>query len=213
MRSRSEHEHLDVPSGDRDLQLLSEVEEAPEITQRELSIRTGISLGLTNILLRNMAQKGYLRIAQAGWKRWLYNLTPEGVSHKVRLTVSYVRRVLDHYQNVRQTLRDELEPLALTAESRIAIYGAGEFAELVYIGLKELGIEEIDVFIERDPEGRKFLGMPIKKVNTLQPDWYDHIVIALMGDSNEQVAEIQKLGPYPHKVVTFFNDPNPRRSS
>ena len=111
MRSRSEHEELVEASNYRDLQLLSEVEENPEVTQRELSPRAGIALGLTNLLLRNLTQKGYLRITKSGWRRWIYNLTPKGVSHKVRLTVAYIHRELDHYQKVRQTLREELEPL------------------------------------------------------------------------------------------------------
>ena len=205
MRSRSEHEDITEPSSYRDLQLLSEVEETPEITQRELSLRAGIALGLTNVLLRNLAQKGYLRITQSGWKRWLYNLTPEGISHKIQLTVAYVHRVLDHYQKVRHTLREELEPLSLNAESRVAIYGTGEFAELVFLGLKELEIEEIDIFSNNPPEGRRFLGMPIRDIKTIEPDGYDRVVIAVIGDLKEQLAEIKDLGVSLQDVVTFFN--------
>jgi len=211
MRSGSEHEQLTEASTYRDLQLLSEVEATPEVTQRELSLRAGIALGLTNVLLRNLAQKGYLRITQAGWKRWLYNLTPEGVSHKFRLTVTYIHRVLDHYQKVRQTLRLELEPLALTAESRVAIYGTGEFAELVYLGLRELGIEEIDIFSAKGPEGRRFLGMPVQDVAALQPEWYDRIVVASMGDLQAPLGELQNLGASLDMVVTFFNNATPGR--
>ena len=195
------------------MQLLSEVEENPEVTQRELSLRAGIALGLTNVLIRNLAQKGYLRITQAGWKRWLYNLTPEGVSHKVRLTVNYVHKVLDHYQNVRQTLREELEPLALTAESRVAIYGTGEFAELVYLGLKELGIEEIDVFSNKSPDGSRFLGMPVQDIASLKPGSYDRIVVAMIGDIKASLAEIKHLDEPARLIVTFFNNPTPGRES
>ena len=145
MRSHNEHQGTMEESTYRELRLLLEVEDKPDATQRELSQRVGIALGLTNVMLRNLAQKGYLRSTQANWKRWLYALTPEGFSHKIRLTVAYIHRVLDHYQNVRQTLREQLEPLALNAESRVAIYGTGEFAELVYLGLRDLGIEEIAV--------------------------------------------------------------------
>jgi predicted transcriptional regulator len=193
--------------------LLSEVEENPEVTQRELSLRSGIALGLTNVLIRNLAQKGYLRITQAGWKRWLYNITPKGITHKVRLTVSYVHKVLDHYQNVRQTLREELEPLALTVESRVAIYGTGEFAELVYLGLKELGIEEIDIFSNQSPDGSRFLGIPVQDIASLKSRSYDRIVVAKIGDAKAYVAELKRLDEPTHKIVTFFNDPTPGRKS
>ena len=76
MRSENEQESPILPEGYRELRLLSEVDYNPEITQRQLSTRLGIALGLTNLLLRNLAQKGYLRATQAGWKRWVYAITP-----------------------------------------------------------------------------------------------------------------------------------------
>ena len=121
MRSTDEHNNLSDPAPYRELRLLEELEEAPEISQRDLSQRLGIALGLTNTMLRNLAKKGYIRASQAGWRRWLYAITPEGFSHKLRLTVSYVRRVLNDYGKVRDVLRQELAPLALHQESRVAL--------------------------------------------------------------------------------------------
>ena len=184
--------------------MLTEVEGTPEITQRELSRKAGMALGLTNVLLHNLAKKGYVRITQAGWKRWLYNLTPEGFAQKVRLTVAYTRRVLDHYLKVRQTLRAQLAPLALNDESRVAIYGTGEFAELVYLGLKELGIEEIEIFDRRGSADQRFLGMLVQDVTTLRPEGYDRILVALLGEPETPLAELQGLGASSRKLVTFF---------
>ena len=212
MCSRSEHEKLVEPSSYRDLQLLSKVDENPEVTQRELSLRAGIALGLTNVLLRNLTQKGYLRITKSGWRRWIYHLTPKGVFHKVRLTVAYINRVLDHYQKVRQTLREELEPLALTKESRVAIYGTEEFAELVYLGLRELGIEEIDIYDKDAIEGSRFLGMPVHDLKSIRPDSHDQIVVATTGDTKVPLAEILEIGVSLQKVVTFFNGGNAGRN-
>ena len=170
----------------RELQLLSEIEGNPELTQRQMAGRIGIALGLTNVMLRNLAQKGYVRATQAGWKRWVYALTPEGFSHKFKLTIAYVHRVMDHYQTVRQTLREQLAPLALNEESRVAICGTGEFAELVYLGLKELGIDEIDVYAARVNGDSKFLGMPIREASTLQQYEYDQVVVAMLGPLGEE---------------------------
>ena len=146
MRSQNEHSPSNDRSSNRELRLLSEVDRTPEANQRDLSQRVGIALGVTNVLLKSLAQKGYVRITHAGWKRWLYALTPEGFTRKIQLTVGFVRRTLDDYQQVRQTLREELRPFALNEESRVAMCGTGSFAELVYMALKETGIEEIDCF-------------------------------------------------------------------
>lgn len=207
MRSQNEHQDITERHDYMEMQLLAQVEDNPEVSQRELSSRVGIALGLTNILLRNLVQKGYIRATKTHWKRWLYALTPEGVSRKIRLTASYVHRVLNHYQGIRQTLREQLEPLALHKESRVAIYGTGEFAELVYLGLRELSIEEIGIFSSQtDLNGAKFLGLPIQGVEALQLEEFDRILVASLTDSEGDRAALQALGMAPDKVITFFSD-------
>ena len=78
-----------------ELQLLSQLEDNPEVSQRELSGRVGIALGLTNMLLISLVQKGYVRATHAHWKRWLYALTPEGASRKIRLAAAYIHHGAD----------------------------------------------------------------------------------------------------------------------
>jgi len=207
MRSNNEQQYSSERHGYVEMQLLAQVENDPEVSQRELSNRVGIALGLTNILLRNFVQKGYIRATKSHWKRWLYALTPEGVSLKIRLTASYVHRVLNHYRRIRQTLREQLEPLALHKESRIAIYGTGEFAELVYLGLRELSIEEIGIFSsQKDSNGAIFLGLPILDVAGLQSEEFDRILVASLADSEGDRTALEGLGLTPDQVITFFSD-------
>lgn len=167
---------------DRELQLLSAVAEDPEVTQRSLSLRLGIALGLTNLVLHNLAEKGYIRITQAGWRRWIYTVTPSGFSRKVHLTMAYVHRFLNDYQRVRQMIKDEIEPLALNEESRIAVCGTGEFAELVYLALREIGIADVDFFCADTTGADRFLGSTVRDVTMLNPSRYDRILVA---DSKE----------------------------
>jgi len=206
MRSSHEHPNGQYAANPKELQLLTEVEDAPDITQRELSSKLGIALGLTNTLVRNLTQKGYLRVAQASWKRRLYTLTPEGFSHKFRLITNYVSRFVDDYKSVRQTLRNQLDPLSLHAESSVAIYGTGEFAELVYIGLREIGIEEIDVFEGANPNGSKFLGIPVQDVSGLNSEQYDWVLIAQLSGKESTRTQLQELGIAKDRLITFFEN-------
>ena len=136
----------------------------------------------------------------------MYTLTPDGFSHRMSLISNYVHRFLDHYQNVRQTLRDELEPLALNAESKIAIYGTEGFAELVYLGLKEIGIEDIDVFDIRSAPGRLFLGMPVREITGLQPENYHRVVIAKLEPNELLYEQLRERQVSSQQVVTFFTN-------
>ena len=164
----------------------------------------GIALGLTNVMLRNLTHKGYIRATRANWKSWVYNLTPEGFSHKFKLTIQYVYRVLDHYKNVRQTLGQQLEALALHRESRVAIYGATEFAELIYLGLKEVGIDEVDIFDPRYSEDTQFLGMPVRNPDGLASGGHDRVLIAFIGEWEQSVVELAEAGVDAANVVAFF---------
>jgi DNA-binding MarR family transcriptional regulator len=206
MRSKREQPDWSESASDRDLRVLTEVEADPTISQRELSSRLGIALGLTNMLVRNLVKKGYVRASQAGWKRKLYALTPEGFSHKIRLTASYIRRFLRHYQRVRQTLREQLAPLALHQESRVAIWGTGEFAELIFLGLRELGIEEIEVFGPTTDSNERFLGMPVQGVAELQIQRYDRVLIATENGSQVLLEQLPSLNGDSDRLVVFFGE-------
>lgn len=204
MRSGNEQQSQIETTDYRELQVLKELEVTPDVTQRQLSKRLGIALGLTNVVLRNLTQKGYIRGTQTNWKRWLYTLTPNGFSHKLRLTLSYVQRVLAHYRSVRQTLREEMDPLVLNAESRVAIYGATEFAELVYLGLKEIGIEEIDIYGPSANLPAKFLGMPVRDVALLKDGDYQRVLVAYVGDWEQSITDLKEVGVEGDQVVAFF---------
>ena len=206
MRSENEQQDSLTSTVYRELQLLTEVDEAPDVTQRQLSVKFGIALGLTNMLLRNLVQKGYVRVSNATWKRRLYNLTPDGLAHKLRLTQGYITKVLDHYQNVRQTLREQMDGLGVNEESRVAIYGTSEFAELVFLGLKEIGIQEIEILeAVGGRRGERFLGMPVHDASTVNFENYDKIVVAVLDGSQPLNTELLSLGAPQHKVVTFFS--------
>ena len=213
MRSSNEHKDSMDLSNDRELKLLSEVDEIANFTQRQLSQRVGISLGLTNTLFRNLVKKGYIRGTQASWKRWVYALTPEGFARKIGLTVDYIRRELGYYQHVRQTLRTEMESLAFHEETRVAIYGTSDFAELVYIGLKDFGITEIDIFSSESPNGRTFFGMPVRGLDTLDTNEYDRIIVASLGDTDAIATDLESRGKSSNKLVFFFSDSVAKRQA
>ena len=204
MRSNIEHKNSDEHLGNRELVILSEVQLTPDTSQRKLAKNLGVSLGVTNLLLRNLARKGYIRIVKAGWRRWLYALTPAGFSRKIQLMAAYINRFLGHYQQIRSVLREEMGSLALHIESSVAIYGTGDFAELIYLGLKELGIEEVDIFVLENIPGRRFLGMPIRNVSVMQPEYYDRVIVGDLDNVKSDCAELFAHGVTSEQLVTLL---------
>src|SRR5438093_7239208 len=87
---------------ERELEILTAIEEGVPLTQRALAQRLGVALGLTNLYLKRLAKKGYIKIAEfrkkpAARKRLRYVLTPTGIREKTRLTYEHVAYALNLY--------------------------------------------------------------------------------------------------------------------
>ena len=190
----------------RELRLLEEVDVAPETSQRHLASQLGIALGVANLLVRNMAKKGYIRATRAGWKRWVYNLTPAGVGRKADLTLAYVDRVLDHYKRVRDILREDIGAAGLNPECRMAIYGTGELAELMYLVLRDMGVTRID-FFERDGT-KSFLGSAVRDLASMESEDYVKVLVAFSSDIEVRWQDLQASGVPGSQIITLLQNQN-----
>ena len=203
--SNQRNDGLEGPSY-REMRLLEEVEASPELSQRNLAYRLRIALGLANLLVRNLVNKGYIRVTRIGWKRWVYILTPAGVARKAHLTLAYVNRFLDHYHRVRTLVREDLQSLTMNAESRIAIYGTTELAELLYLSLRDMGVSEIEVFdaTERTDD---FLGMRVRSLESIVPTDYVKVMVAYSEEVEARRQELCDRGVPASQIVTLLQDP------
>src|SRR5215470_2770007 len=102
--------------GERDLEILTAIEEGEPVTQRALAQRLGVALGLTNLYLKRLVRKGCIKIVEfprkpAARKRLRYLLTPRGVAEKTRLGYEHMAYSLNLYRRARRTLRQSLHGL------------------------------------------------------------------------------------------------------
>jgi hypothetical protein len=107
----------------------------------------------------------------------MYMVTPRGVARRARLTYEFMRYSLDFYHDVRRHLRDRLAG-AVAAHKRVAIYGTGDAAELVYLLLKSMGADPVAVF--DGTSGERFLGFTILDVSEHARVEFDVLVMAVL---------------------------------
>jgi DNA-binding Lrp family transcriptional regulator len=181
----------------RDLRLLQAVEQDSRITQRGLATKLGIALGLTNLYLKRLVRKGYIKCVNVQSNRLTYLITPRGIAEKARLTYEFIDYSLHLYGEVRQHLRAMLHECAVSGR-RVAIFGRGEAAEIAYLSLKEFGLEPIAIFDEEG--GRSFLGMPVQPISEYEKTPCDVIVVATFDSSGQQWANLIKDGIPPAKL-------------
>jgi DNA-binding MarR family transcriptional regulator len=120
------------------LRVLEEIERTPGISQREISRRLGVSLGLANLLVRRMAHKAWIKISSVPGRRLLYAVTPRGMAEKVRKTRDFVRLSFRYYANMRRSLVDQIRGTG-RPRPRVVVFGQGELADLVAEAARDAG--------------------------------------------------------------------------
>jgi len=193
---------MDVESR-RDLQLLEALEQEATITQRTLASRMGIALGLTNLYLKRLIHKGYVKCVTVSPNRLVYSLTPKGMARKARLTYEFMKYSLDFYHDARQHLRRSLAR-AVAQQQRVAIYGTGDAAELVFLLVRDMGLELVAVF-DAQPDGR-FLGFPVQAIAEHGNVEYDVLVVSVLERPAGTARLLARAGVPDGKVLMLRPD-------
>lgn len=183
----------------RDLQALEAIAENDRITQRRLSIKLGIALGLTNLYLKRLVRKGYVKCVSIRSNRIRYLITLKGIAEKTRLTYEFMDYSLHLYGHVRQHLRQVLGPLADGDRKRVAIYGPGEAAELAYMSILELGFDLVAVF--GDNASGTFLGRPVRDVREHEAVAFDLVIVSILDKPGTAIENLVRLGVLREKIV------------
>ena len=89
-------------------EVLRKLQKKPDSTQRELAEELGFSLGKLNYCLKALKSKGLLKIKN--FKKnphkinCIYTLTPKGISEKTKLTINFMKRKMQEYDELKEEL-------------------------------------------------------------------------------------------------------------
>lgn len=93
------------------------LQENPDLTQRELAERLGISVGGLNYCLKALMRQGLVRMKNFAHSKnkfgYVYVLTPSGIAEKAAITHRFLQRKMVEYE----ALKAEIE--TLTSESNL----------------------------------------------------------------------------------------------
>lgn len=110
----TQSDHLE----DLHFRVLKLLESNPDMSQRELAARLGVSNGKLNYCLRALMEKGWVKLSNFAQSKhhlgYAYLLTPSGIAHKATLTGRFLKRKLAEYD----ALRAEIESLQSELSSR-----------------------------------------------------------------------------------------------
>ena len=91
--------------------LLRLLEDHPDLSQREIAQKLGLSLGGLNYCLKALMEKGFIKLENFQNSRhkfrYVYVLTPAGIAQRISMTGRFLKRKLAEYE----ALKAEIEAL------------------------------------------------------------------------------------------------------
>ena len=95
--------------------VLRMLQDNPDLTQREIAEKLGISTSGLNYCLKALIDKGWVKMHNFSQSKnkfgYIYVLTPQGVTEKAVLTSRFLKRKLAEYE----TLKTEIDTLRADA--------------------------------------------------------------------------------------------------
>jgi len=189
--------------------ILAELESGNRVSQRSLSRDLGIALGLTNLLIRRLVHKGWVRVVRVRPNRVRYLLTPAGLTEKARMSQQALQNSVRFYAEARDRIRERFARLSAEwpdgagtpessrdGEKRIVFFGAGEVAEIGYVCLQGNDLRLVGVV---DDHATRFFDVPVHTRRALRPGWIDRrpfgrLVIMSFEETERIKAQLAKAG-------------------
>ena len=148
--------------------LLEHLEETPNMTNRIASAKLGVSVKLTHIVVTKLIEKGLIHTTKRDGRSFFYFLTPKGIAEKARLTYEFLEFTKQFYHQARKRSSEVCQQLALSGVKFVALLGAGDLAEIAYLGISEHRLRLTHVYDDA-AVGSNFMGVPVQAVNDMLP--------------------------------------------
>lgn len=93
-------------------EVLRKIRRKSNSSQRELAKELGFSLGKLNYCLKSLKLKGFVKInnfkkKKNKFKYVQYVLTPKGISERTRLTINFMKKKMDEYDQLKRELKEK----------------------------------------------------------------------------------------------------------
>lgn len=124
--------------GERELKIIEEISQDKNLTQRKISHKLGLSLGITNLILKRLASKGYIKVKGLNRRKVQYIPTPKGFTEKAKESYRYFLKTIHSLQEMKKKIQRLILMEYEKGKTHFIILGEGELADIVELSLKGL---------------------------------------------------------------------------
>lgn len=189
----------------KSLKILDELSKNSHVTQRDLSSKLGIALGLVNSYIKNLAKKGYITVQAIPPKRYVYYLTPTGLSEKTRLTYNLLKDYNRIFRDARMNIKSLFVELETEGVRNVVFAGVDEVTEIAYLILKETDMRLVGVVDSPVSPGMRFLEIEVFPYEKLSDLNYDCIVVTSFVKRKSIEEALKKMHVPENQVKVIFS--------
>ena len=184
------------------LRLMGEIERDATPSQRELSSRLNLSLGLVNAFIKRLVNKGYFKVKTMPKNRVKYFLTPKGLARKSSLTVEYLQYSVNFYKDIKNLLINKFKEMEKARIKTVMFFGAGEVAELAYLYLQLTGLRLVGI-IDDSRDGGRFFEFEIDGLELLDKKDWDAILLTRLDNTEQDIGTLVGKGVNPDRIAVL----------
>jgi len=175
------------------LSIMEAIQEDHLCTQRAISTKTGLPLSYINRCLKRLIRRELINVKTLTGKRFLYDLTPKGMTEKASLTLHSLRKLIDSYQKIRHLAMQVCSGLKQTSREKVVLCGASAEAEIVYLAAIETGLEVCHIVDDRNM-GNRWLHLVIEPIEILSHSAYDQVIISDIDRFGSLAYQLDNVG-------------------
>ncbi len=192
----------------KEFMLLDVIEKNPSITQRAMSQSLNVAVSMINSYLSEYEEKGFLLRRYISSKVVEYEITDEGKERRKLLNIWYLDASQRIYVSAKNNIYQFLNTLSINGFKRIALYGAGEFTQIILDTLQKDFIDRMHIVAIIDDEPQKqgtFLqGLLIQALDAIDINQIDGILISSYTHHQSILNRLTGYPVDPSKIIRFF---------
>lgn len=129
---------------EKELEILESIyTSSVDIHQRALAEIVGLSLGMTNSILKRLVQKGLLTIRKVNNRNIRYIVSPKGIEVITRKSYRFFKRTIKNVALYKQTIEDIVHDVKHHDFGRLVLVGASDLDFIVEHACARYGIEYV----------------------------------------------------------------------
>jgi DNA-binding MarR family transcriptional regulator len=116
---------------DKELTILEQIQNNPQIKQRDLASVAKASLGMTNAILKRFTEKGFITIKKVNNRNIRYALTAEGIDEINRKSWIYFKRTIKNVVVYQDALNEILIQVQKDNYNGVLLIGDSDLAFII----------------------------------------------------------------------------------